>query len=208
MSISLSLTLIFVWRARTRPPYSFHFLFPENLRKRSFKSCSKRQKQDLKIFLRARDDNTIKTQSRSQNNVGHFSITMKFQLAVLASVALLPQASAFTPAALSASKFKYKASAIDDGEYLGDEGGNDAWSKLTKMRDFDPDEEDDEELVREVLDATAAVLELEEVDGKDSSSSFGSALNLVRLLRDQVEKKKSLDFTTYSNHDEVSYFYM
>ncbi len=151
---------------------------------------------------------------------------MKFQLAVLASVALLPQASAFAPAALSASKFKSsgsegvrsanvflnRASAIDDDddeeEYLDNEGGNDAWAKLVKMRDFDPDEEDDEELVRELLDATAAVLEIEEVDDKDSSSVFRSAMSLVRLLRAQVGKKKSLDFTTYSNHPEVSYFSM
>ncbi len=136
---------------------------------------------------------------------------MKFQLAALASVALLPQASAFAPAALSVSKFKssgsegVRSAAIDDEEYLDNEGGIDAWSKLVKMRDFDPDDEDDEELVSELLDATAAVLEIEEVDDKDSSSVFRSALSLVRLLRKQVEKKKSLDFTTYSNHPEVSF---
>ena len=137
---------------------------------------------------------------------------MKFQIAVLAGVALLPQASAFAPAALSASKFKssgsegVRSAAIDDDEeYLDNEGGNDAWAKLVKMRDFDPDDEDDEELVTELLDATAAVLEIEEVDDKDSSSVFRSALSLVRLLRKQVGKKKSLDFTTYPNHPEVSF---
>lgn len=147
---------------------------------------------------------------------------MKFQLAALASVALLPQASAFAPAGFSASKssvsgsegvrsanvFLNRASAIDDEEYLYNEGGNDAWSKLVMMRDFDPDEEDDEELVKEVLDAAAAVLEIEALEDEDSSSIFKSALALVSLLREQVGKKKSLDFTTYSNHPEVSYFSM
>lgn len=167
--------------------------------------------------------------TNQRNAIKHtapFIITMKFQLAALASAALLPQASAFAPAAFSASKFKSsvsvsgsgsegvrsanvflnRASSIDDEEYLGNVGGNDAWSKLIKMRDFDPDDEDDEELVKEVLDATAAVLEIEEVDDEDSSSLFGSALSLVRILVDQLKKKKSLDFATYPNHPEVSYF--
>ena len=154
-------------------------------------------------------------------NIIVFNITMKFQVAALVvSVALLPQpqASAFAPAAFSASKssvgggvrsanvFLNRASAMDDEEeYLDKEGGHDAWSKLIKMKDFDPDEEDDEELVKEVLDATAAALEIEEVgETEESTSIFKSALSIVRLLREQVGKKKSLDFVTYSNHPEVS----
>ena len=152
-------------------------------------------------------------------NIIVFNITMKFQVAALVvSVALLPQASAFVPAAFSASKssvsggvrsanvFLNRASAMDDEEeYLDKEGGHDAWSKLIKMKDFDPDEEDDEELVKEVLDATAAALEIEEVgETEQSASIFKSALSIVRLLRDQVGKKKTLDFVTYSNHPEVS----
>ncbi len=59
---------------------------------------------------------------------------MKFQLAALASVALLPQASAFAPAALSVSKFKssgsegVRSAAIDDEEYLEDKVTN-VWPK-------------------------------------------------------------------------------
>ena len=80
---------------------------------------------------------------------------------------------------------------------------NAAWSKLIKMKDFDPDDDDvDDEMVMELLDVTIDVLK--EDEAKDSF--FASALSIIRLLRAQSAKRSSIDFATYGNHPEVSFY--
>jgi len=155
---------------------------------------------------------------------------MKFQrntiISVLVASAGLSQASAFVPAASFVGKFSVGvgsrlstqnldvffelASASDvDKEKLEliefeKEWKNEGWSKLMKMKDFDPDDEDDDELVKEVLDT--AIDALEEDVSTSKRSSFRTALSILRLLRSQIRKAKSMKFTTYPNNPEVSLF--
>jgi hypothetical protein len=148
-------------------------------------------------------------------------------ISVLVASAGLSQASAFVPAASFAGKSTIGvggrlatpnrnvlvnlASASDKEdeelelkEYEKEGGKNSGLSKLMMMKDFDPDDEDDEELVKEVLDTAIVVLEVEEARSK--VSSFRGALSLLRLLRSRIRNLKSLDYDTYENHPEVSVF--
>ena len=149
-------------------------------------------------------------------------------ISVLLASAGLSQASAFVPAASFAGKstigvggrsaatpnrnvFLNLASASDEEdeelelkEYEKEGRKNSGLTKLMMMKDFDPDDEDDEELVKEVLDTAIVVLEVDEARSK--LSIFRGALSLLRLLRSRIRKTKSLDFVTYSNHPEVSVF--
>jgi len=155
---------------------------------------------------------------------------MKFPrnvVSVLMASAGLSQASAFVPAASFAGKstigeggrsaatpnrnvFLNLASASDDEDELElkdyEKGGgkNEGLSKLLMMKDFDPDDEDDDELVKEYLDTAIAALEVDEARSK--GSFFSTPLSLLRLLRSRIRKIKSLDYETYSNHPEVSVF--
>jgi len=72
------------------------------------------------------------------------------------------------------------------------------------MKDFDPDDEDDEELVKEVLDTAIVALEVDEA--RSRLSSFRSALSILKLLRSRIRNIKSLDYEKYPNHDEVCFF--
>ena len=149
-------------------------------------------------------------------------------ISVLVASAGLSQASAFVPAASFAGKstigvggrsaatpnrnvFLNLASASDDEdeelelkEYEKGGGKNSGLSKLMMMKDFDPDDEDDEELVKEVLDTAIVVLEADEA--RSRLSSFRGALSLLKLLRSRIRNLKSLDYDTYGNHPEVSVF--
>jgi len=98
------------------------------------------------------------------------------------------------------------ASASDDEdelelkEYEKMGGKNEGLSKLMMMKDFDRDDEDDEEYVKEVLDTAIATLEPETTRSK--LSIFRTALSLLRLLRSGIRKIKVLDYDTYTNHPE------
>ncbi|KAK1734492.1 hypothetical protein QTG54_014740 [Skeletonema marinoi] len=86
------------------------------------------------------------------------------------------------------------ASASDDEdelelkEYEKMGGKNEGLSKLMMMKDFDRDDEDDEEYVKEVLDTAIATLEPETTRSK--LSIFRTALSLLRLLRSGIRKIK------------------
>eukprot|EP00985_Skeletonema_marinoi_P005913 scaffold2572_cov75-Skeletonema_marinoi.AAC.1 len=144
-------------------------------------------------------------------------------ISVLVASAGLSQASAFVPAASFAGKSTIGeggrsaatpnrnvvlnlASASDDEdelelkEYEKGGGKNSGLTKLMMMKDFDPDDEDDDELVKEYLDTAIAALEVDEARSK--GSFFSTPLSLLRLLRSRIRKIKSLDYDTYSNHPE------
>ena len=99
-----------------------------------------------------------------------------------------------------------KASAADEEEERElkgyEKGGGKKKSgglfELLKMKDFDPDEDEDEEIVKEVLDTTIAVLEAD-----DDKLSFKDAISILRALRSQIKKSTTMKFATYSNHPEV-----
>ena len=57
-------------------------------------------------------------------------------------------------------------------------------------------------MVMHLLDLPIHCLEVNEA--KDPS--FATALRLMRELRDQVAKKRHIDFATYGNHPEVSFY--
>ena len=72
---------------------------------------------------------------------------------------------------------------------------------LLKMKDFDPDEEEDEEILMEMLDTTIDVLEAD-----DDRLSYKDAISILRALRSQIKKRTSMKYATYPNHPEVSLF--
>eukprot|EP00984_Skeletonema_dohrnii_P000215 scaffold65_cov186-Skeletonema_dohrnii-CCMP3373.AAC.4 len=142
-------------------------------------------------------------------------------VSVLVASAGLSQASAFVPAASFAGKstigeggrsaatpnrnvFLNLASDDEDElelkEYEKGGGKNSGLSKLMMMKDFDPDDEDDDELVKEYLDTAIAALEVDEARSK--GSFFSTPLSLLRLLRSRIRKIKSLDYDNYQNHPE------
>lgn len=76
---------------------------------------------------------------------------------------------------------------------------HDGWSKLVEMKDFDPDDDEDDEKAMEVLDAAIDALEVD----AEKDSTFASILSFARTLRGQMEKKSSIGFATYGDHPEV-----
>ena len=86
-------------------------------------------------------------------------------------------------------------------KYDGKKKSGELFNHLLKMKDFDPDEEEDEEMVKEMLDNTIAVLEAD-----DDRLSFKDAITILRALRSQIKKRTSMKYATYSNHPEVSLF--
>ncbi len=143
-------------------------------------------------------------------------------LTVVLASAGLSQAGAFVPASFASKRGGVGPSGPSDGRLAapnrnllttvmstseGEEevenefNDNDGWSKLIKMKDFDPDDDDvADEKVMELLDVTIGVLEVDEA--KDSR--FAGVLSFVRELRDQVAEKRHIDFTTYPIQPEVS----
>ncbi|KAK1734479.1 lipoxygenase [Skeletonema marinoi] len=100
----------------------------------------------------------------------------------------------------SAGLSQAKDEELELKEYEKEGGKNSGLTKLMMMKDFDPDDEDDEELVKDVLDTAIVALEVDEA--RSRLSSFRSALSILKLLRSRIRNIKSLDYEKYPNHDE------
>ena len=141
----------------------------------------------------------------------------------VASACLSQQAAAFAPSPVTSLASKsiarvvevgttrkvFKASAADEEEKLELKGYKKGGRKkrigrllkLVKMKDFDPDEEEDEEVVKEIIDTTIDVLEAD-----NDRMSFKDAISILRALRSQIRKRTTMGYATYSNHPEVCLF--
>lgn len=73
--------------------------------------------------------------------------------------------------------------------------------KYSRMvKGFDPDEESSEEKAEEYLKVAEKCLE---EDVQTMGPRFETALSLLRLLRSQMRKRESLNYSTYENNPEV-----
>lgn len=72
-----------------------------------------------------------------------------------------------------------------------------------RMKDFDPDEEGSEKKAEKYVHVACKCLE----EDVKHSPRFETALSLLQLLRSQMKKRDSLDYSTYSNNPEVRYYF-